>query len=315
MVTQRRRVRAHGGALGRAAAVQRRDDRLQRARCDRGGGRAARARGPAGRAVDARLGRPAPGRHRLAAARSRDLRALPRRARRALRAAGVALGRAARAAARPDPRLAGLERAEHHALLVPAAVREVLRAAAARCARGAARSRSRRDRRARRASERELEGAALDLQGRRARPLRRRRPASVHAQAVRRAAADPLRAPRDAQARRRRDAGLGHRAVVARGEGQGPAAGRLRGQRGGPGTAVAHGPGAARRPRASGGGSRACSGTRGSRPRPGRARSTGRACAGCATGAAVDAPALAAFRRSARRLEGCAKATDARRCA
>ncbi len=32
-------------------------------------------------------------------------------------------------------------------------------------------------------------------------------------------------------------------------------------------------------------------------------------------GAAVDAPALAAFRRSARRLEGCAKATDARRCA
>ena len=32
-------------------------------------------------------------------------------------------------------------------------------------------------------------------------------------------------------------------------------------------------------------------------------------------GAAVDAPALAAFRRSARRLEGCAKTTDARRCA
>ena len=32
-------------------------------------------------------------------------------------------------------------------------------------------------------------------------------------------------------------------------------------------------------------------------------------------GAAVDAPALAAFRRSARALEGCAKATDARRCA
>ena len=44
----------------------------------------------------------------------------------------------------------------------------------------------------------------------------------------RRAAAHPLRAPRDAQARRRRGAGLGHRAVVARGEGQGPAAGRLR---------------------------------------------------------------------------------------
>ena len=87
-----------------------------------------------------------------------------------------------RAAARPDPRLAGLERAEHHALLVRAAVREVLRAAAARCARGAARSRPGRDRRARRTSERELEGAALDLQGRRARPLRRRRAASVHAQ-------------------------------------------------------------------------------------------------------------------------------------
>ena len=84
---------------------------------------------PAGR-------RSATGRRDLAAARPGALRGVPARARRPLRPAGLVLGRAPRAAARADPRVADLERAEPHALLDRAQpFAPQLRAAAARGAR------------------------------------------------------------------------------------------------------------------------------------------------------------------------------------
>ena len=62
-------------------------------------------------------------------------------------------------------------------------------------------------------------------------------------------------------------------------------------------------------------GSSGSSGTRGSRARTRRTRSTTPACAACAATRIVSVPALAAFRKAARRLQGCAKAPgDATRC-
>ena len=165
-----------------------------------------------------------------------------------------------------------------------------------------------RDRGARRAAERELDRAARDLQGGRRRALRRRRAPSLHAPPARRRAHDRVRPRRDAQARRRQAADLGHRAVLARGQGQGRPAGRLRGRRQGPG-------GAARRRAAAAEGARA-SGSRIGRvfwytwlsAEAGPSAFDWSGLRRERAGKRVATPALAVFRRAARRLEGCAKA-------
>ena len=72
---------------------------------------------------------------------------------------------------------------------------------------------------------------------------------------------------------------------------------------------------AARRAPASGSGSSGSSGTRGSRARIRRTRSTTPGCAAVRDDKLISVPALAAFRKAARRLQGCAKApADATRC-
>ena len=95
-----------------------------------GAGRGARGhRRAAGRVRGTRLGARRPRRRGLAPARPGRLRELSHRARRPLRAAGVAVGRAPRDRAAPDPRLADVERAEPERLLVAAAVRGRIRGA------------------------------------------------------------------------------------------------------------------------------------------------------------------------------------------
>ena len=228
-------------------------------------------------------------------------------------------GGAPRPAAPPDPRVADLERAEPDPLLVGTAVRAPLRHPAARRPRRRARRRPGRDRRPRRACRtRSWSRAARDLRG------RRRREASTPSRCTRtRAARATSCAPSstaatwDARARRPEGPDLGHRALVAGGEGKVDNPGRLRGQRPRPG-------GEAQGWRC--GGSKAARGAARDRARvlvhvgspaetgPERVRLVGPA-PGARAGGSVAAPALAAFQRLARRFEGCAKAPgDALRC-
>ena len=219
--------------------------RPRRRRRGRRRGRAARPPGPARDRADAGVGGDAAGRSDLRPRRSGDRAGVRRRARRALRPGGHVLGRAPGAAAAAAPPVAGLQRAQPHGLLVRAALRAELRRDAARGGGGDPRRRSRRHDRARRADEPQLAGVAPALQGGRARELRRRRTAPLHAPGGGRAAARPLRPPGHAGERGRRAPGLDHRALVAGGAGsaaRGPRD-RDRGERGGAGGAA--GPGAA----------------------------------------------------------------------
>ena len=166
---------------------------------------------------------------------------------------GLVLGRASRAAEAADPRVAGVQRAEPLGLLVRGAVRAELRRHAARGRRRHPHRRPGRDDRARRPHEPQLARAAPALQVRRARPVRRRRPAPVHAPGGGRAEARALRPPGHGQARRRRPPGVDHRAELA--GGAGPRARRPRhrdrGQRARAGDAARPGVAAARpRPQA-----------------------------------------------------------------
>ena len=123
MVGARRRVASAPPCAGTqlAAPPRRRRRRDARATCDAVVAARRRAAGcavlPVVQSTPGWAAR-RPGDLDLAAARPGAVRALPARARRALRARGLAVGGAARPAARADPRLAGLERAEPHALLV-----------------------------------------------------------------------------------------------------------------------------------------------------------------------------------------------------
>ena len=120
---------------------------------------------------------------------------------------------------------------------------------------------------------------------------------------------------RDARARRRAHADLGDRAVLAGGEGQGPAAGGLRGR-----PTAARRRGSARalrllaRPRAAPADRAACSGTRGSRARSGRASFDWSGLRRVRAGGRVSAPALAVFRRRRAGFRAARRRGDARRC-
>ena len=115
--------------------------------------------------------------------------------------------------------------------------------------------------------------------------LRRGGAAPVHGQAAQRRPPRRVRPARDAPLRRRPQADLGHRAVLAGGEGQDEEHDRLRDDRPRPGVAgSATACGCSRAP-ASGCGSSGSSGTRGSRARTRRTRSTTPACGASATGA------------------------------
>ncbi len=135
---------------------------------------------------------------------------------RPLRAGGLAVGGAAGAAAGADPRLADLERAEPHALLVEAAVREVLRAAAAGVAARAAGGGPGLADDPRRAAERVVGRAAEGLPRGRAGRVRRGRAASrTRASRSNVHEADQARPQGDAQVRRPAQAGVADGAVVA----------------------------------------------------------------------------------------------------
>ena len=155
----------------------------------------------------------------------------------------------------------------------------------------------------RRAPERELDGAAQGLQGRRQALLRRRGAAPVHRQAAQRGPARRVREARDAPLPRRPHADLDHGAVLAGRQGQDEEHRRVRDDRQGPGEPPEARASASSPARASACASSASTGTRGSPRRTRRTRSTTPACAACATATIVSAPALAAFRAAARRLQ------------
>ena len=204
------------------------------------------------------------------------------------------------------------------AVLVRRAVRADLRRHAARGRRRASAPPTRARRSARRPAERELARAAPDLQGRRARRVRRRRAAPVHGQAGER---DQARAVRARGSWRRygdgAPPGLDHRAVAGRRRraARAPAAGSGSRRRRGPGDAAAPGAAAARpRPQARCGSSSVYWYTWLSTPRA-RTRSTGPACGAAQGRRRVDAgpagvPDRGAQARGLRKAPG-----DARRCA
>ena len=234
----------------------------------------------------ARLGGEPARRRDLSPARSAALRRLPARAGRPLRAAGLAVGRAPRDRRAADPRVADLERAEPHALLDAAArpgLRAQLREAAARRApalRAADPGRARSS-----PGSRTSRWIAL----RRVYKAGGRR--SFDAVALHPYTGKPRNVVRLAEYARREmrrfgdapQADLGHRALLARGEGQDEEHDRLRDHRPRPGAAARRRAAAARpRPQAARGSS-GSSGTRGSPARTRRTRSTTPACAGSAT--------------------------------
>ena len=119
-----------------------------------------------------------------------------------------------------------------------AAVREAVRAAAARLAPRPARGRPGLAHDPRRAAERELDRAAQDLQGGRARGVRRRRAAPLHRPAAQRDQADRVRPARDAPLPRRAQARVADRALLARLEGQDRRRAGVRDDRARPGVAA-----------------------------------------------------------------------------
>ena len=165
---QRRRVGADGLLLAERAARRERAAGPRAPRRRRAAGGAARAAGPADRDRHARLGREPRARRDVSPARQQALHGLPAHARRPLRPAGLAVGRAPGGRRAADPRLADLERAEPDPLL-DAAARPGLRAQLREAARGGGpRAEVRRSRLAhdpRRPAERELDRAPEDLPG------------------------------------------------------------------------------------------------------------------------------------------------------
>ena len=210
-----------------------------------------------------------------------------------------------------DPRLADLERAEPDPLLVDAAVRALLRAAAAR---GAPRARARRPRLAHvlaglpneswlalRSIYRAGGRGAFDA-------------VALHpytGQPQQRDQARRVRAPRDAPRPRPPPAGLDHRAVAGRREGQGQGHPRLRHDERRPGAA------SCAPPRAAGRGAQPAEDRAGllvhvaAASRAARTRSTTPACGGCATAGSSPLPRSppTGARRSAWRAARSAPAT------
>ena len=216
-----------------------------------------------------------------------------------------------------DPHLAGLERAEPHALLGRAAVRAAPTSPRCSAARpGPPRRRPGRDRAARRADEQELDRAA------------RRSTRRAAAGGSTRSRCTPTRAGRGTSC----GSWVARREMRKRGDGELPiwvtelswpaakgkvdAAGRLRGRRPRPAARLGA------RPAAAGEGPRSGCGSAGllvhvavQRGRPELVR-LGGAAPRPRPARASPRPALTMFQRAARRLEGCAKVRgDARRCA